>query len=263
MRTREESLNNFTKLVGDLIDSNYLLANSKIFEVVTSINTSKLLTETFKYFTEDFNFEEVLTNCFTEEEGVKKFVLPTKSTDVLALVYLMLREINFKNLQLTDVLDYFDSSKHYELAYKLFGEQVLLPFKTSVYEVGRVIINSTQTESELKAQIDKENQIKAENAVLSEKTETQEETSLQAKLPTNLRLIRLLDLDRLSIVQSRLSKEDKNELLYVLNLFADEIKKGDSEKINLAYLAYFYSLKPYRRVQNNVKEITAILYSEE
>ena len=64
MRTREESLNNFTKLVGDLIETNYLLANSKIFEVITAVNTSKLLTETFKYFTDGFNFEEVLTNCF-------------------------------------------------------------------------------------------------------------------------------------------------------------------------------------------------------
>lgn len=262
MRTREESLNNFTKLVGDLIETNYLLANSKIFEVITAVNTSKLLTETFKYFTDGFNFEEVLTNCFQEENGEKKFVLPIKNTDVLALVYLLLREINFKNLQLTDLLDYFDSSKNYDLAYKTFGEQVLLPFKTYVYQVGRVIINSTQSESEAQAEAQKIEQAKAQNAPENEGKTVGEELAETSKLPTNMRLIRLLDLDRLSIVQSRLSKEDKNELLYVLNLFVDEIKKGDSEKINLAYLAYFYALKPYRRVQNNVKEITAILYKE-
>ena len=262
MRTREESLNNFSKLVGDLIESNYLLANSKIFEVVTSINSSKLLTETFKYFIEGFNFEEVLSNCFIEEAGVKKFVLPTKNTDVLALVYLMLREINFKNLQLTDLLEYFDSTKNYDLAYKAFGEQVLLPFKTYVYQVGRVLINSTQSESEAQAEAQKTAQPEVKNEAVRAVSEDAEETSAVQKLPINTRLIRLLDLDRLSIVQSRLSKEDKNELLYVLNLFAEEIKKGDSDKINLAYLAYFYALKPYRRVQNNIKEITAILYNE-
>ncbi len=262
MRTREESLNNFTKLVSNLVDSNYLLANSKIFEVVTAINTSKLLTEMFKYFTDGFNFEEVLTNCFTEVDGEKKFVLPVKNTDVLALVYLILREINFKNLQLTDLLEYFDSSKNYELAFKAFGEQVLTPFKTYVYQVGRVIINSTQTESEAQATLKKSEQNNGEIEPTSPKTAESEEAVETLKLPTNMRLIRLLDLDRLSIVQSRLTKEDKNELLYVLNLFADEIKNGDSEKINLAYLAYFYALKPYRRIRTNVKEITSILFSE-
>ncbi|MBO5851533.1 MAG: hypothetical protein J6R29_04300 [Clostridia bacterium] len=262
MRTREESLNNFTKLVGGLVDSNYLLANSKIFEVITAVNTSKLLTEMFKYFTDGFNFEEVLTNCFIEVDGEKKFVLPVKNTDVLALVYLILREINFKNLQLTDLLEYFDSAKNYELAFKAFGEQVLLPFKTYVYQVGRVIINSTQTKSEAQAVNQESEQTDGEIPPTTAKSIESEETVETAKLPVNLRLIRLLELDRLSIVQSRLTKEDKNELLYVLNLFGEEIKKGDSEKINLAYLAYFYALKPYRRIRTNVKEITAILFNE-
>lgn len=262
MRTREESLNNFSKLVGELIDSNYLLANSKIFEVITAVNTSKLLTETFKYFTDGFNFEEVLTNCFVEENGVKKFVLPLKSTDALALVYLILREINFKNLQLTDLLEYFDPSKNYDVAFKAFGEQVLLPFKSYVYQVGRVIINSTQTEGEAQAEAQKTAELEAQKLAEANKAKQLEESEVVAKLPLNTRLIRLLDLDKLSVVQSRISKEDKSELLYVLDLFINEIKKGDSEKINLAYLAYFYALKPYRRIQNNVKEITAILYNE-
>ena len=262
MRTREESLNNFSKLVGDLIDSNYLLANSKIFEVITAINTSKLLTETFRYFTDGFNFEEVLTNCFVDNGSEKKFVLPEKNTDALALVYLILREINFKNLQLTDLLEYFDASKNYELAYKAFGEEVLLPFKTYAYQVGRVIINSTQSESEAQAEAQKNSQTNLETAATSDEVVSDEQSLEPLKLTTNARLIRLLDLDRLSIHQSRISKEEKNELLYVLNLFVDEIKKGDSEKINLAYLAYFYALKPYKRIRNNVKEITAILYSE-
>ena len=260
MRTREESLNNFSKLVGDLIDSNYLMASTKIFDVITAVNTSKLLTEIFKYFTDGFNFEEVLTNCFNEEGGVKKFVLPTKGTDVLALVYLLLREINFKNLQLADLLEYFDASKNYDVAFKAFGEQVLLPFKTCVYQVGRVVINSTQSEGEAQAEAQKLAELENQKALANSANKVDEVPV--SKLPMNTRLIRLLDLDKLSIVQSRISKEDKNELLYVLDLFINEIKKGDSEKINLAYLAYFYALKPYRRIQNNVKEITAILYNE-
>ncbi len=264
MRTREESLNNFCKLVDELINVNYLLANSKIFEVITSINSSKLLTEIFNYFSDGFDFEGVLTNCFTEENAVKKFVLPKKNTDVLALVYLILREINFKNLQLTDLLEYFDGAKNYEQAYKNFGQEVLLPFKTYAYQIGRVMINSTQSESEAKAvRLNvAEEPINAStlNAVEKEISKTEVTPSEVSTISDATRLVRLIELDKLSVTQSRLSKEEKNELFYVLELFESEIKKGDAERINLAYLAYVYAIKPFKRVKNNVKEITNIIF---
>ena len=72
----------------------------------------------------------------------------------------------------------------------------------------------------------------------------------------NIYLLRLLDLDRLSITQSRQKQEEKDELLYILDIFVAEIKGGDSSKIRLAYLAYYYALKPYRKILNNLKEIT-------
>ena len=76
-------------------------------------------------------------------------------------------------------------------------------------------------------------------------------------------LIRLLDLDRLSIKQSRQKNEEKEELLYVLDVFSKEIKNGDASKIKLSYLAYYYALRPYRKIQSNLKEITEILMEGE
>ncbi len=269
MRTREESLNNFCKLVNELISVNYLLANSKIFEVVTSINSSKLLTEMFNYFSESFDFESVLSSCFTEEDGVKKFTLPQRNTDVLALVYLILREINFKNLQLTDLLEYFDGGKNYEQAYNNFGQEVLLPFKTYSYQIGRIMINSTQSESEAMAVSVPvvEEPISGETLNAVEKEVSTSAVNVAVKVEEKpavndaTRLVRLIELDKLSVTQSRLSKDEKNELNYVLELFESEIKKGDSERINLAYLAYVYAFKSFKKVKNNIKEITDIIFS--
>ena len=87
MRTREQSLNNFIKLCDELISSKYLFANSKVFDVITAINSSKLLSDLFSYFTEDYDFQSALVESFYDKGDEKCFSLPVKKTDVLAFVY--------------------------------------------------------------------------------------------------------------------------------------------------------------------------------
>lgn len=271
MRTREESLNNFCRLVDELINSRYLLAGTKIFDVMTAVNSSKLLTEMFNYFTENYDFEEGLTSCFSSPEGDGRFTLPKKNTDVLALVYLLLREINYKHLALTDVLDCFDCNKNYDLAFRTFGQEVLLPFKSYAYQIGRQMINGTQSESEAKvtAISVKEEAMNSEKTAVKQPEPSVKEipapqTSKENEISRSadyLKILRLIDLDKLAVTQSRTGKDEKAELLYVLDLFSCEIKKGDPERINLIYLAYVYALRPYRKIKTNVKEITETLYA--
>ena len=258
MRTREESLNNFTKLVDELISSRYLFANSKIFEVITCINSSKLLSDTFGYFTEKYDFEQALVNAFILEGESKTFVLPDKNTDVLAFVYSLLREINYKNLQLTDLLDFFDGNKNYDLAYEKFAKVVLLPFKSYVYQIGMQMINSTQTPEEmaLSKPVQKEEPVKlVEKPKASEDYESNIENSLT-------RLLRLIDLDRLAVKDSRLALADVQELMYLLKIFEEKVREGESEKISLIYLAYVYAIRPFKKLKTNIKAITEILMEQ-
>ena len=254
MRTREESLNNFCKLIDSLTSTKYLLVSSKIFDVVTYINSSKLLSDAFSYFTKDFNFEEVLTSCFCIDGEDKRFILPDKNTDVLALVYLLLKEMNSKRLQLTDLLDFFDGGKDYEISYVNFCKEVLIPFKSYTYQIGMQIINNTQGDE-------------SEHSILAQEDEYVNETTPSEAFNVNCSdyatLRRLIDLDRLSIMQSKLHDSDKEELEYVLKLFENELKGLDKDKIKLSYLAYYYCMKPFKKVKNNLKEIAEILISKE
>lgn len=255
MKTREESLNNFCNLIDKMSSTKYLLVSSKIFDVITYINSSKLLTDMFEYFSLDFNFEEVLTNCFCMNGEDRRFILPDKNTDVIALVYLLLKEMHYKRLQLTDLLDFFEGGKNYEISYMNFAKEVLLPFKSYTYQIGMQIINNTQTEEpEIQPQT-KEEVTFVSN---SEVKEPFNETSVDYAT-----LRRLIDLDRLSIIQSRLSEADKEELEYVLKLFEDELKCFDKEKIKLSYLAYYYCMKPFKKVKSNLREIAEILIRQE
>jgi hypothetical protein len=260
MRTREESLISFTKLVDELINSRYLFANSKIFEIITAINSSKLLSDVFNYFTDKYDFETALVNAFVIENDNKTFILPDMNTDVLAFVYSLLREINYKNLQLTDLLDYFDASKNYELAYQKFAKIVLLPFKSYVYQIGMQMINSTQTKEE--ANLNK-NCVSEEPINVDVQKVNVEDDSDTLNIENSLkRLVRLLDLDRLAVRDSRLSSADVQELMYLINIFEEKVKEGDSEKISLIYLAYVYAVRPFKKLKTNIKAITEILMEQ-
>ncbi len=253
MRTREQSLNEFSQVLDSLINVKYLFAGARIFDVLKTINSSKILLDIFNYFSDGFDFETILSNALNENEEGRYFILPEKSTDAITLVYLLLREINNKNAQLTDLLDYFDGAKNYEVAYSNFANEVLVPFKNYTLEIGMQIIGNTQEEAQQIISVEDEPALLEATSVESDNKSADE---LETASGINIYLLRLLDLDRLSITQSRQKEEEKDELLYILDIFVSEIKGGDASKIRLAYLAYYYALRPYRKIQNNLKEIT-------
>ncbi len=259
MRTREESLNNFIKICDELISSRYLFANSKVFDLITLINSSKLLSDTFNYFIDGYDFQSALIDAFRQSGSDKFFVLPEKNTDVLAFVFSLLREINYKNLQLTDLLDYFEGGKNYEISYKNFAKNVLLPFKSYAYQIGIQMINSTQTKEE--ALITQKPIEEEPLQLINKKIENAVEkvSSFENTLAT---IIRILDLDRLAVKESRLSSADTQELLYVIDVFENKLKEKDKEKISLSYLAYLYAVRPFKKLKTNVRRITELLIEE-
>ena len=208
----------------------------------------------FEYFSSGFDFEGVLTEAFYMEDGNKYFKLPSKNTDAISLVYLLLKEINYKRIQLADILDFFDAGKNYEISYKNFSREVLMPFMTYTYEIGMQMINSTGGFNSKSPVNERENTSIEEELVTSE-----ESIKSLDKSHDFATLKRLLDLDKLSITQSRVNDETKEELKYVLNIFESEVRNEDEEKIKLSYLAYYYAMRPYKRIKNNLKSITEIL----
>ena len=262
MRTREQSLNNFSSLLDELISSNYLIAGSKLNSVINAVNNSKLLSDVFDYFCDGFDYEKELSSAFSlayEKEGFK---MPENPTVAIALVYLLLREIAYKRVQFTVILDCFCQDSNYDDGYHNFAQKVLVPFKELVYQLGMQIIANTQDES----QVVVTNQPAVESAKSAiESAKSVEESAKSIEIEekfTNLTLLRLIDLDKLAVTQSKISKENVEELLYVLDIFAQKVEEGSSEKIKLSYLAYYYALLPYKKIKSNVKSVTKILMDE-
>ncbi len=255
MSSRESSVTNFCVAIDNLCSTKYIMANSKVFDVISQIKQSKLLTDMFNHFTKDYDFYNGLINALSEVDGVKSFKMPIKATDVMAFVYLLLTEITHKKLQLTDLLDYFDNTKDYEKAYINFCQDVLQPFKAYVYNSAMQVINLTQSGVETASE-------PIEQPKESEKaTKIDDIDVTKASLPVTI--IRLLELDGLSVRSSRLSKDEKEDLLYVIDLFTEIIRGKDKDKIKLCYLAYYYAFKPYKKIKINIEDLTEILRKEE
>ncbi len=253
MSSRENSVKNFCIAIDNLCSTKYIMANLKIFEVISQIKQSKLLTDMFNHFVKDYDFYNGLVNSLSEENGVKSFIMPIKATDVMAFTYSLLTEISQKKLQLTDLLDYFDANKNYENAYLKFCQDVLQPFKTYVYNSAMQVINMTQSGQAVEVEDAQKEQEKS--------TKIEDIDVKKASLPVTL--IRLLELDALSVRSSRISKDEKEDLLYVIDLFTEIIRSKDFEKIKLCYLAYYYAFKPYKKIKTNLGDVTEILRKEE
>ena len=117
MKTRETAITKFKDGVDDIAASRYLFASAKIFDLIAIINSSKILSDIFAYFTDGFDLYDALVKTFEVDGQNKIFNPPEDDATLIAFVYLLLNEINYKNIQLTDLLDYMDAGKNYELAY--------------------------------------------------------------------------------------------------------------------------------------------------
>lgn len=263
MKTRETAITKFKDGVDDIAASRYLFASAKIFDLIATINSSKILSDIFAYFTDGFDLYDALVKTFEVDGQNKVFNPPKDEPTLIAFVYLLLNEINYKNIQLTDLLDYMDAGKNYELAYKNFANKLLIPFKNAVLEVARNMIGADGgfTADEAPAtpvpNLPEGNAVAGETAAPDKKIEAEK---AEQKIPLPLKITRLIELDKLAINQSKLANDDKEELLYVLSTFKNYVDGGDPEKIKLSYLAYYYAFKPFKKIKNNLKAITDILY---
>lgn len=263
MKTRETAIAKFKDGVDDIAASRYLFASAKIFDLIATINSSKILSDIFAYFTDGFDLYDALVKTFEVDGQNKVFNPPKDAATLIAFVYLLLNEINYKNIQLTDLLDYMDAGKNYELAYKNFSNKLLIPFKNAVLEVARNMIGAdggfTADEAPVTPQVNgADGSSPAGNPPVA--AERAESDAAEQKIPLPLKITRLIELDKLAINQSKLANDDKEELLYVLSTFKNYVDGGDPEKIKLSYLAYYYAFKPFKKIKNNLKAITDILY---
>ncbi len=127
----------FLNVCDELVEGKFILADTKIGELLRCIAASTELTNLFGAVTDGFDYAAAkkLYLRFPAEKGAAHGTayLPKERGDVLAFVFCLLAEIDAGALKIGDfLLRYFYEDGSYTASYALFADRMIRPFRDIV-----------------------------------------------------------------------------------------------------------------------------------
>ncbi len=265
IENKKMELKTFVSYMEELINTNYVFAETKMINVLKSIASSPTLMAIFKSCLDGYNYarakEKYLIENSIDGENRGRFILPETSQEILAFTFNLLMEFDSKRLHMGKFLNkyFYQSGSLYE-SYTSFSGIVLKPFEKAV----KLFMESVISGSTVDPTVTAEPQIKTE--VIHQEV-AKPETPLQ---PTNIyspdsytgRCIGVLAKDKRAVKESPYKEAVQNEMLFVINTFINAVKLQDEQAIKYAYITYKYAGKIYKKAKLGLCEITKILQEE-
>lgn len=133
MATSAQQLNRFFQACDKLMNEKYMVADSRIEEVLRSIAESRALTDLFSAVTDRFDYPAAKKTYlkFPSSSGSfhGKAFLPKDRGEVLAFIFCLLVDIDAGRIKFDDfLLRYFYEDGSYTASFALFSDRMLRPF---------------------------------------------------------------------------------------------------------------------------------------
>lgn len=130
MSNERQLLLAFFDKCNELKSCKFIMATTKMKDVLKSIVNSQSLYTLFEYVTKDFNYPKVKAEClFTVNDGsgIKNlFVLPDDPMQALAFIFCLLVEFDKESINFNDFLRcYFPEGGNYFTSYSVFCDTVI------------------------------------------------------------------------------------------------------------------------------------------
>ena len=137
MEDNQTKMQRFFTACDELITGKFILADTKIGELLRSVATCNDLTQLFAAVTDGFDYPAAKRAYLKEPEMTKthrgEAYLPSDHSEVLAFVFCLLVEFDSGSLKLNDfLLRYFYEDGSYTASYGLFVERMIRPFRDIV-----------------------------------------------------------------------------------------------------------------------------------
>lgn len=137
MEDKNTSMQRFFEACDELITGKYILADSKIGELLRSVATCDDLMGLFSAVTKNFDYQAAKKDYLRspEETGTARGAayLPSDETELLAFVFCLLVEFDSGSMKLNDfLLRYFNEDGSYTASYALFVARMIRPFRDIV-----------------------------------------------------------------------------------------------------------------------------------
>lgn len=136
MEENYEKLARFFAACDELVEGKFLVADTKISELLKALADCRPLTEIFNAVTTDFDYaaaKRAYLKYPAESSVHGAAYLPTERTQILAFVFCLLVEFDGGSMKLNDfLLRYFYEDGSYTASYALFASRMIRPFRDIV-----------------------------------------------------------------------------------------------------------------------------------
>ena len=230
MKTTKEQVLEFLEKCDELTKCKFIMATTKIKDLLKCIVNSPELYGLFDKVTQDFNYPEQKSMCLISGDGVLpgRVVLPKTVGKRLAFIFCLLVEFDEETLNLNDFLQmYFIEDGSYFGSYRAFCDTIIVSLADLVKQV-------------FKEQLDKDNKVvENANTIYSEKS----------KLLTNI--IYSLETEREYILGVAPADEVEGAVK-MLNALTHALRDENEELIDALICGYNYFVLYNRCVSDNI-----------
>lgn len=254
MATNIESLENFKEKINELVNCKYILAERKISDLLKVITDSKMLYELFEYVTDGFDYYTFKSVCFPEDgNGVK---MPAKESELLALVFLLLMEIDMNKESLDGLcLKYFGANETGQARYASFVLKVIIPFGLATERAADRLINAQNEELSAEKEVGgKAEKIATESESEPPKAEVKKAPE-KKEYPFIEKARKVAEKYYKGRSIFKRNREKKEELDYILFSLENALRKKNAETVTLAYTALKYFVLSEFNLKINLDEI--------
>ncbi len=244
---RRKELDLFLSKADELIDSKYIIADIKIVGLLKAIAASDTLVAIFKNCLTGFDYKEaqkkylVKSKYLSDNKG--EFILPSSSRELLAFIFNILLDIDSRRIDFAEFISkYFYEDGSFSLGYAAFKNSMIKPFKNSVKVIMESVIEG-KLQDPVEAVIEEEERQERERKDEEERQKKEKEISEKAYGQSLKAIKDILLEDKTRVKESRLSDDDKEEALLIIDAFANALSGEDKAALTYAYLAYKYLAK--------------------
>lgn len=235
MNGTKEQVLQFLEKCDELKNCKFIMATSKIKEILKCIVNSPELYKLFGAVTDGFNYPEQKFKCLvTVDDGImkKSYVkLPQTVGQRLAFIFCLFVEIDHDTLKLNDFLQvYFREDGSYFASYQAFCSQIVCSLQDMICRAFEDLLNTPEDSVSYGAA-----------------------NSSRSSLLTEINLA--TESEKRFLANSFLSQEDKSNGIKILEVLFDSVKEGDVKKIDALICGYNYFVLYNRCVSDNVASL--------
>lgn len=262
--TKREELNGFLKSAEELLDSKYILADIKIVGLLKSIAASESIVAVLKSCLNGFDYPAALKKYLVKAqylgENKGEFVPPATSKEFIALVFNILADIDAKNIVFSEFLNkYFFAGGSCFNSYEQFKNAIIKPFCEFIKVVMESVIDGSILDP-VAAIEEEESRLKAEEEKKSAMENEEKEVLKKTYGGSVLKLKDCLFTDKIKVKTSKLKDGEKEEIILLIDMFANVLTSGDKDAIIYAYTAYKFAQKYRKKVfSSKIKNVSRLV----